>query len=127
MVFEDPTSKKCPSHCPNCDAGDDDIEWGLFVFDEASYQPATCNKCGCEFKEYYQYSDTEFDVGAVPRIPCKTPLNQFYNFIDEVPDGRVSTSEDCTKCDEEQCDLKHCFIIDGVPHYPMEKQEKKDV
>jgi hypothetical protein len=55
-------SKVCFNHCPKCDATDPDIKWGeKDWFDNQAYQSATCLKCGCEFKEYYTYTDTEID------------------------------------------------------------------
>ena len=57
-----PEPKKCFNHCPKCDATDPDIEWGDKEWlDNQAYQSATCKKCGCEFKEYYTYSDTEIN------------------------------------------------------------------
>ncbi len=48
------------------------------------------------------------------RIRCKYPMSQFYNYEDEIPKGtRVSTSEDCERCELENCnDGKHCLISD---------------
>ena len=59
------SSKVCESICPNCGAGQNSIDWNLFVFDEVSYQGGicgACQHCGCNFKEYYTYSDTEWYV-----------------------------------------------------------------
>ena len=54
--------KKCFNHCPKCDATDPNIDWGVKEWlDEQAYQSAECKKCGCNFKEYYTYSDTEID------------------------------------------------------------------
>jgi len=48
---------------------------------------------------------------AKKRIPCTYPMNDFYNFEDEVPKGsRVSTIEDCESCECKDCDLRHCLI-----------------
>lgn len=54
-------TKVCESHCPKCGAGMEDIEWGLFEYDEISHQNGTCTKCGCKFREYYNYSNTEWN------------------------------------------------------------------
>jgi hypothetical protein len=44
------------------------------------------------------------------RIPCPAPLNEFYSYMDQVPnDVRVSTPDDCEKCNKD-CDVKHCLI-----------------
>ena len=49
---------------------------------------------------------------SLVRIPCSYPMNEFYNFEDEVPaESKVSTPEDCEACMEENCDNKHCLII----------------
>ena len=62
LGIDKPKSKKCFNHCPKCDATDPDIEWGEKDWlDKAAYQSGTCKKCGCEFKEYYEYTDTEID------------------------------------------------------------------
>ena len=53
-------TKVCESTCPNCGAGQNDIEWELFDIDDPPSQVGTCNKCGCEFREYYEYSNTEW-------------------------------------------------------------------
>ena len=54
--------KSCFNHCPKCGAGEDCIDWGdKDWFDNHAYQRAECKKCGCEFKEYYKYTDTEID------------------------------------------------------------------
>jgi hypothetical protein len=51
------------------------------------------------------------EISKPKRIPCTYPMNEFYNFYDEVPIGsRVSTPEDCEACDETDCDLRHCLI-----------------
>jgi len=51
------------------------------------------------------------------RVPCTYPMNEFYNFEDEVPDGsRCSTVHDCLQCDEMDsgdCELRQCLIEDG--------------
>lgn len=61
--IDDPeTPKKCFNHCPKCNATDPDIEWGdKDWFNNQAYQSAECLKCGCKFKEFYEYSDTEID------------------------------------------------------------------
>lgn len=48
------------------------------------------------------------------RVPCTYPMNEFYNFEDEVPDDtRVSTVDDCLGCNDMDCaksDAKYCLI-----------------
>ena len=52
------TAKKCENHCPRCNS--ENIFWDVLEHTGAViYQPAKCNSCGCQFKEYYAYSDTE--------------------------------------------------------------------
>lgn len=54
-------SKKCFNHCPDCDATDPDINWGIMEADgNEAWMGAICKKCGCEFKEYYKYTETEW-------------------------------------------------------------------
>ena len=126
------TSKVCLNHCPNCNAGVDDINWGSFITGDVVYQEGECEICGCCFKEYYEYSDTEFVLEEVPRVRCEYPLSKFYNYMDEVPiEAKVSTPEDCEKCDgkvgdnDEECTEKHCLIIDEIK-FTEEEMEKKD-
>jgi hypothetical protein len=58
LITED-NYRKCFNHCPKCNAGDEDIEWGSKEQDGTSaWQEAVCNKCGCEFHEVYEYSTT---------------------------------------------------------------------
>jgi len=58
-LIEDGKCKKCFNHCPKCNAGEDEIEWGSRESDGTStWQEAVCNKCGCEFHEVYEYSTT---------------------------------------------------------------------
>ncbi len=55
---------KCENHCPNCNAGDSDIDWGhIDISDGITKQGATCKKCGTEFTEYcdVKYNGTEYD------------------------------------------------------------------
>ena len=111
-VIGDITSKKCRDQCPNCGAYDE-VSWGEIVAEDVIYHPGDCLKCGCHFHQYYDYADTEFEVGVVPRIKCPYPLNEFYNYMDEVPtDTRVSTPEDCKKCKEpiNDEDCRFCLI-----------------
>jgi len=111
------TAKKCFNCCPNCGASDPEIDWGRKEWAaDICYQEATCNICSCEFKEYYQYADTEFIINDVPRVPAPYPMNMFYCYLDEVREGdRVSTPEDCEGCTEKnrdgsECDMRHCMI-----------------
>ena len=54
--------KKCFNYCPKCNAGDPDIAWGDKDWAATgAWQNATCQKCGCEFTEVYEYSHTEID------------------------------------------------------------------
>jgi|TARA_Y100000310_G_scaffold56232_1_gene51587 hypothetical protein len=58
-------SKKCENCCPACGA-EGDIRWGDKEWqDDVCYQWADCNKCGTEFREYWKYSDTEWEVDKV--------------------------------------------------------------
>lgn len=111
-ISKEEISKKCYNHCPNCGACIRDIDWGPTEGDMELFQTATCKKCGCDFTELHTYNTTIFTVGHVKRIPCPAPMNQFYNYMDEVPDGtRVSTPEDCEKCEDKNCfPVKHCLI-----------------
>ncbi|RKX99125.1 MAG: hypothetical protein DRP55_07750 [Spirochaetes bacterium] len=50
----------CFNYCPKCNAGENDIEWGDKEWGgNSAWQDATCNKCGCEFQEVYEYKFTE--------------------------------------------------------------------
>ena len=52
---------------------------------------------------------------AKERKRCSYPMSKFYIYEDEVPDGeRVSTPEDCEKCDDDCCqDEKYCLISES--------------
>lgn len=56
--------KKCERHfpCPNCGAGEGDVEWGEHEGYASGYSvlPGICRKCGCEFEEIYEYSYTRY-------------------------------------------------------------------
>jgi hypothetical protein len=54
--------KVCFNKCPKCGATEEDIvfgdkDWG----DTTAWQNGTCLKCGCEFREVYEYKFTEID------------------------------------------------------------------
>lgn len=54
--------QECFNCCPKCNAPETDIEWGNKEWlDKEAYQEATCKKCGCEFKEIYEYTQTIID------------------------------------------------------------------
>ena len=56
-------SKKCYNYCPDCGATDPDIEWGDKKWvDEWGFQEAICKKCNCNFREYYKYFETEYEI-----------------------------------------------------------------
>ena len=60
-------NKKCFNHCPKCNATDPDIEWHCKDWgDTTAWQNATCNKCGCEFTEVYEYVFSEIDSLVEP-------------------------------------------------------------
>jgi len=47
------------------------------------------------------------------RVRCTYPMSDFYTYMDEVPKGtKISTPEDCEKCEEEDCDMKYCLFQD---------------
>jgi len=62
-------AKKCENCCPNPNCNNDDpdnMEWGHKEFqDNVIYQDATCNKCGTEFREFYEYCETEWEVDYI--------------------------------------------------------------
>ena len=50
---------QCENHCPNCDSKD--IGYETIEVGDVIYYPGRCLDCGCEFKEYFKYSDTEWE------------------------------------------------------------------
>ena len=61
--------KECFNYCPKCGATDPDIEWGDKDWSgKQGWQNATCQKCGCEFTEVYEYVFSEIDE------PCEKPM-----------------------------------------------------
>lgn len=60
VIEEIKNDKKCQDHCPNCNAGGDDIIWLSFGKGNSwAWQNATCIKCGQNFSEAYIYTFTE--------------------------------------------------------------------
>jgi hypothetical protein len=56
--MSDKDVKVCFNHCPKCYS--DNIDWGEKDYgDDEMWQSATCNKCGTEFREVYQYAFSE--------------------------------------------------------------------
>jgi len=51
--------RKCENHCPKCNS--ENISSIGTCFADVVYQKLVCKDCGCGFKEYYKYSDTEID------------------------------------------------------------------
>ena len=105
-----PDTKQCENECPNC--GSTNIDWGRLESDDPPYRCSTCEDCKCDFTEVYTYSCTDYDKNQEGmRKLCEYPMSEFYTFQDEVgPDDRVSTTEDCEACDEEDCDVKYCLM-----------------
>ena len=55
--------KYCLNHCPKCNAGEIDVEWGEGNSAHKNYwQNAVCSKCGTEFVEVYEYVFSEIDL-----------------------------------------------------------------
>ena len=49
--------------CPKCGALESQITWGDKEWQaNCASQKATCNKCGCEFEEVYEYKFTEYEA-----------------------------------------------------------------
>ena len=54
--------KKCLSHCPQCNAGPNDILWsGIETDGRQSWQEGHCNTCSCNFRECHKYIGTEIN------------------------------------------------------------------
>ena len=60
--------KQCENECPKCNGlepligYDYEIEWEPreYIGDEIA-QKGHCNRCGCNFIEYYAYKETEWE------------------------------------------------------------------
>ena len=63
--------KKLVNTCPVCDNSDhDSIEWGDKEWqDETCYQDCTCQVCGTEFREFYEYCETEWEILSTEPVP----------------------------------------------------------
>ncbi|KKL18095.1 hypothetical protein LCGC14_2478990, partial [marine sediment metagenome] len=73
LITDTQLQRKCFNYCPKCNAGENDIEWGEKEWGgECGWQNATCNKCGCEFTETYEYVYSEVDAPIEP-IPTPHP------------------------------------------------------
>ena len=56
-IEEHVEEKECRDFCPSCNAGINDIDWGdVNDSDNMMCQYATCNICGTEFTEIYEYT-----------------------------------------------------------------------
>lgn len=65
---------KSKNECPNC-GEEENIDWfEKDIQDDTVFQKATCLECGCEFKEYFEYSNTEI-IGFSPLFPEKKKSN----------------------------------------------------
>jgi hypothetical protein len=57
----------------------------------------------------------QIEAGSHNLTPCTYPMNQFYNYMEEVPDGtRVSEMDDCLSCEEKDCEERYCLIVDPI-------------
>jgi len=62
LITDTQLQRNCFNHCPKCDATNPNIEWREKEWSGLSaWQNATCNKCGCEFWEVYEYKISEID------------------------------------------------------------------
>jgi len=115
-ITQDPISKKCGTNCPNCGADEDEIYFDCIVAEDVIYQKGTCNKCSCEFKMYFDYTDTEFYLEQCKRVPCPFPMSKFFATMDEVPKGaKASDPEtDCKDCDDTDCEENNCLVTDSL-------------
>ena len=51
--------QRCFNRCPNCGSRENHNEWGDKEWlEKEAYQEAICERCGCEFREVYEYSQT---------------------------------------------------------------------
>lgn len=52
-------SKRCENYCPKCESNN--VDWGdTHYTNNENYQEAVCLDCGCEFKEWRAYIETEW-------------------------------------------------------------------
>ena len=54
-------TKKCENHCPKCNSTNVDWEISDFLPNGEISQNAQCLDCGCQFREYSRYYETEWE------------------------------------------------------------------
>ncbi|MCD6436387.1 MAG: hypothetical protein J7L15_08405 [Clostridiales bacterium] len=70
-------NKKCENRCPACNS--ENIDWGdTDICETETFQEGSCEECGCDFKEYSAYKETEWDD---PEHPFETAID-FINMED---------------------------------------------
>jgi threonine synthase len=104
-------SKKCKNHCPCCGAGPKNIEWEKLDNGLRSNLQGTCRKCGCNFKQVYAYSHTEY------KAPKKKTSNK-KEIIVRISDGMVQTVDFPDS-------LKNVIIV--VQDYDTDGAEEGDI
>ena len=54
------STKRCENECPKCTSTN--IQWKPKEMNgDVIYQSGTCMACRCEFKEYFEYAETEYE------------------------------------------------------------------
>lgn len=86
MIY--PDEKECLSKCPNCGAGVGEIHWHGGEWGEGSpFQSATCEKCGCEFREHYKYDITIYNEDECKQTDGKYQCGSCERYFDELIDN----------------------------------------
>jgi hypothetical protein len=74
---------------------------------------------GVMLHKFFIFLGNIMSIKEEKRVPCSFPMNKFYNFEDEIPEGvRLNTPEECEKCKDgddaeiwrELCGGEHCLV-----------------
>ena len=113
--------KKCFNYCPKCGATDPYIEWGDKEWEDIeAFQDGECLKCGCEFKEWYVYDETEYysDTPVEKEQEEKDwYVIQLWGCVEPILHGSYSYDEVNTEIErlrEEEGEYRHTFSLFSV-------------
>ena len=95
----------CRDKCPSCGADGLNINWEGLDSEVNPFYKASCQICGCNFVEEYEYSQTLI-LEKGERISCSSSIFKYFcDYMDEIP----SILMERTHGEEEEKDLLNMF------------------